>query len=438
MAERVRERSRQLIERAEASIPGGVNSPVRAYKAVGTHPTFISRAEGSKIYDVDGNEYVDYVASYGPLILGHAHPKVVDAIRRAAALGSSFGGPTEGEVRLAETIAEAVPGIEKVRLVNSGTEATMSALRLARAATGRSMAVKFSGCYHGHVDSLLIQAGSGAATLGVPSSPGVTPNQAGETLVAPYNDLEAVEALFEQYGDKIAAVIVEPVAGNMSVVPPAPGFLEGLRELTRRRGALLIFDEVITGFRVSYGGAQGLYGVIPDLTCLGKIIGGGLPVGAYGGPGELMDQMAPAGPVYQAGTLSGNPLCVAAGQATLDLLKEGGDDLYRALEEKAAWLNRRIQEEADRAGVALTTTQVGSLCGWFFKEGGVRDYESVAEADTARYARFFRAMLQRGVNLAPSQFEAVFVSVAHSEEDLERTAKAAAESLREAAREEGP
>lgn len=434
----MRERSKQLIERAEASIPGGVNSPVRAYKAVDTHPTFISHAQGSKIFDVDGNEYVDYIASYGPLILGHAHPKVVEAIRRAAEKGSSFGGPTEGEVRLAETIAQAVPGIEKVRLVNSGTEATMSALRLARAATGRSMTVKFTGCYHGHVDALLIQAGSGAATLGVPSSPGVTAKQAEETLTAPYNDLEAVKALFDQYGEEIAAVIVEPVAGNMSVVPPLPGYLEGLREITRKHGALLIFDEVITGFRMSYGGAQALYGVTPDLTCLGKIIGGGLPVGAYGGPRELMDQMAPAGPVYQAGTLSGNPLCVAAGQATLDILKEGGDDFYRALEEKAAWLNRHIKAEAERAGVALTVTQAGSLCGWFFKEGDVRDFETVATADTARYARFFRAMLQRGVNLAPSQFEAVFVSAAHTQDDLERTVSAAAESFQEVAAAERP
>ena len=435
MAERVRERSRQLFERAGASIPGGVNSPVRAYRAVGTHPTFIARGEGSRVYDVDGNEYIDYVASYGPLILGHAHPRVVEAIRRAAGAGTSFGAPTEAEVRLAETIADAVPGIEKVRLVNSGTEATMSALRLARAATGRSLTVKFAGCYHGHVDSLLIQAGSGAATLGIPSSPGVTAKQASETLVAPYNDLAAVEALFDRYGDDIAAVIVEPVAGNMSVVPPQPGFLEGLRELTRRRGALLIFDEVITGFRLNYGGAQALYGVIPDLTCLGKIIGGGLPVGAYGGPRELMDRMAPAGPVYQAGTLSGNPLSVAAGQATLDVLKEGGADLYRSLEEKAAWLNRHVKEEADRAGVPLAVTQAGSMCGWFFTAGEVRDFESVSRADTARYARFFRAMLQRGVCLAPSQFEAVFVSAAHTEADLERTAEAAAEALREATQE---
>ncbi len=425
MADSVRDRSKGLLERATKSIPGGVNSPVRAYQAVGTHPVFVERASGCKIYDVEGNEYIDFVSSYGPLILGHAHPQVVDALKVAATNGTSFGAPTEGEVRLAEEIVAAVPSIEKVRLVNSGTEATMSALRLARAATGRSKILKFTGCYHGHVDALLIQAGSGAATLGVPSSPGVTPGQAQETLTVPYNDLAAVEEVFRQWGEEIAAVIVEPVAGNMGVVPPAPDFLSGLRTLTDRHGALLIFDEVITGFRVAYGGAQELYGIKPDLTCLGKIIGGGLPVGAYGGRADLMDQMAPAGPVYQAGTLSGNPLCVAAGLATLSYLRDNAAMLYQDLDAKAAWLSEQVAEHARAAGVPLTQTRVGSLCGWFFTDQPVRDFDSVASCDTEGFARFFRKMLSSGVYLAPSQFEAVFISAAHTWDDLEEAAEAA-------------
>lgn len=430
MAEPVRAASKSLIERAVGSIPGGVNSPVRAYKAVGTHPVFVASAKGSKLYDVDGNEYIDYVASYGPLLLGHAHPVVVDAVVGAARKGTSFGAPTEGEVLLAEEIVAAVPSIERVRLVNSGTEATMSALRLARAATGRSKIVKFTGCYHGHSDGLLIEAGSGAATLGIPSSPGVTPQQAGETLVAPYNDVEALTNLFAAWGSEIAAVIVEPIAGNMGVVPPEPGYLEAVRALTERAGAILIFDEVITGFRVAYGGAQSLYGIRPDLTCLGKVIGGGLPVGAYGGRADLMDQMAPAGPVYQAGTLSGNPLCVAAGRATLGYLRAHQDTLYKELDEKSAWLTGAVQEAAREAGVPLTVTRVGSMCGWFLTPESVRDYRTVAASDTAGFSVFFRKMLSLGVYLAPSQFEAVFVSAAHSTGDLERTAEAAKQAMR--------
>lgn len=433
MALHVRETSKRLFERAVKSIPGGVNSPVRAFKAVGTHPVFVERALGSKIYDVDGNEYIDYVASYGPLILGHSHPEVVEAVQRAARGGTSFGAPTEAEIALAEEIKAALPSIERVRLVNSGTEATMSALRLARAATGRSKIVKFIGCYHGHVDSLLIQAGSGAATLGVPSSPGVTAAQASETLLLPYNDLAAAEALFEREGDAIAAVIVEPVAGNMSVVPPQPGFLAGLRTLTQKHGALLIFDEVITGFRLTYGGAQTLYGIEPDLTCLGKIIGGGLPVGAYGGRADLMDQMAPSGPVYQAGTLSGNPLCVAAGRATLAVLKREGERLYQELDRRAALLCQEVERAAREAGVPFTTTRVASLCGWFFTDAPIRDYASVATADTEGYAVFFRKMLSLGVYLAPSQFEAVFLSAAHTDLDLERTVEAARVAFKEVA-----
>ena len=430
MVDAVRKRSADWIARANESIPGGVNSPVRAYKAVGTHPVFVERASGSKVYDIDGNEYIDYVSSYGPLILGHAHPDIVAAIRDAAARGTSFGAPTQGEVALAEAIIEAVPSIEKVRLVNSGTEATMSALRLARAATGRRKIVKFSGCYHGHVDALLIEAGSGAATLGIPSSPGVTESQASETLIAPYNDVEGVRRLVAEHGDEIAAVIVEPVAGNMGVVPPAGGYLEALRSLTRQCGALLIFDEVITGFRVAYGGAQALYGIEPDLTCLGKIIGGGLPVGAYGGRRDLMDQMAPQGPVYQAGTLSGNPLCVAAGLATLGLLRSRGDAFYQELETKSAALTQGIATVAKEAGVALTTTRVGSLNGWFLTDGPITDYASVARSDAEGFAVFFRKMLSLGIYLAPSQFEAVFVSSAHSDADIDKTVAAAREAFK--------
>ncbi|MBO8142142.1 MAG: glutamate-1-semialdehyde 2,1-aminomutase [Firmicutes bacterium] len=412
-------------------MPGGVNSPVRAFRAVGGTPLFIERGDGALIWDLDGRSYIDYVGSWGPLILGHAHPKVVEAVRRAAALGTSFGAPNRWELRLAELIVEAVPSVERVRLVNSGTEATMSALRLARAFTGRNRIVKFAGCYHGHVDGLLVQAGSGATTLGVPDSPGVTPAVAAETIIAPYNDLAAVERLFDQHGDEIAAVIVEPVAGNMGLIPPRPGFLAGLRELSARHGTLLIFDEVITGFRVARGGAQALYGVQPDLTCLGKVIGGGLPIGAYGGRADIMELVAPAGPVYQAGTLSGNPLAAAAGAATLEVLTEEG--VYERLEESGRTLAEGLAQQAREAGVPLRVTRVGSCLGLFFTGEEVTDYDSARRADGRLYAAFFHGMLARGVYLPPAQFETAFVSLAHGPEQLERTVAAAGEAFREAA-----
>ncbi|MGB9886400.1 MAG: glutamate-1-semialdehyde 2,1-aminomutase [Moorellales bacterium] len=416
-------RSRELFRRAQRVIPGGVNSPVRAFRAVGGTPPFIVRGEGAYIYDVDGNRYLDYVGSWGPLILGHRHPRVIAALQNALATGTSFGAPTEGEVRLAERLTEAMPGLEMVRLVNSGTEATMSALRLARAYTGSEKIVKFEGCYHGHADCLLVRTGSGALTLGVPTSPGVPPGVLADTLVLPYNDLDALTALFARLGREIAAAIVEPVAGNMGCVPPEPGFLEGLRRLTRENGSLLIFDEVITGFRLTYGGAQTYYGVQPDLTCLGKIIGGGLPVGAYGGRGEIMERVAPAGPVYQAGTLSGNPLAVAAGTATLDELK--ATNPYPELERRAGLLAAGLQEAASQAGVEVTVNRIGSMMTVFFHPGPVRNAASVGQSDTRRYARFFHSMLQSGIYLPPSQFECWFLSVAHTEQDIELTLEAA-------------
>lgn len=409
----MREKSEALLARASKSIPGGVNSPVRAYRAVGGAPPFIARGRGSHIWDADGIEYIDYVCSWGPLLLGHCHPEVAEAVREALAGGASFGAPTEREVELAEAIVEAVPSIEMVRLVNSGTEATMSALRLARAVTQRDLVVKFEGCYHGHVDSLLVKAGSGVATLGIPDTAGVPQAFADSTIALPFNSAAAVAECFERRGERIAAVIVEPVAGNMGCVPPAPGFLESLRELTLRYGALLIFDEVMTGFRVAYGGAQERYGVRPDLTTLGKVIGGGLPVGAYGGRRELMSLVAPAGPVYQAGTLSGNPLAVAAGLAMLRTLK-ARPQIYAELEEKGARL-----EAAAPAGT--TVNRVGSMITWFFTESPVTDYESAQRSDRERFARFFRAMLENGVYLPPSQFEAAFLSAAHTDSDIERT-----------------
>jgi glutamate-1-semialdehyde 2,1-aminomutase len=423
-------RSDELMERARKLIPGGVNSPVRAFRAVGGHPRFIARASGSRIWDVDGREYVDYVGSWGPMILGHSHPEVLAAVVEAAAAGTSFGAPTEREIVLAEMVIAAVPSIEKVRMVNSGTEATMSAIRLARAATGRDDIVKFNGCYHGHADGLLVKAGSGALTLGVPDSPGVPADYAKHTLVAEYNHLDTVEALFERNRGKIAAVIVEGVPGNMGVVPPEPGFLQGLRNLTRREGALLIFDEVMSGFRVALGGAQERFGIDPDLTTLGKVIGGGLPVGAYGGRADLMSQVSPEGPVYQAGTLSGNPLAMAAGIATLGLLRKKG--AYEALEKSSAALARGMGEIAARLGVPVELNRCGAMFTGFFTAGPVRDFAGASASDTARFGRYFSAMLAQGIYLAPSQFEAAFVSLAHDGEDVARTLEAHEKALRAA------
>ena len=419
--------SKALFEAASRLIPGGVNSPVRAFRGVGGDPFFVAHGKGARIWDVDGRSYLDFLGSWGPLILGHAAPPVVAAIAETAARGTSYGAPTGLEVEMAEAITTAFPSIELVRLVSSGTEAAMSAIRVARGATGRPLLVKFDGCYHGHADSLLVKAGSGGATLSIPDSAGVPAPLAQLTLTAPFNDLDAVRTLFRERGREIAAVIVEPIAGNMGVVPPQPGFLEGLRELTLAYGAVLIFDEVITGFRVAYGGAQELYGVRADLTCLGKVIGGGLPVGAYGGSRHLMNHVAPLGSVYQAGTLSGNPLAVAAGLATLSELRAG--DVYRRLDTLGGELERGLRAAADQARVPLTVNRVGSMLTGFFCEGPVTDYASAKRADTKRYARYFHGMLERGVFLAPSQFEAAFVSLAHSDEDIALAARVAAQAL---------
>ncbi|TDA69342.1 MAG: glutamate-1-semialdehyde-2,1-aminomutase [Clostridia bacterium] len=422
------DRSRELFARAKEVIPGGVNSPVRAFRAVGAEPVFIQSGRGSRLVDADGREYIDYVCSWGPLILGHRPQPVVEAVRRVLAeVGTSFGAPTELEVLLAGEIIAAVPSVEMVRLVNSGTEATMSALRLARAYTGRDKIVKFAGCYHGHADYLLVEAGSGALTLGVPSSPGVPAAFARETLTAQYNDLDSVEALFRQYPEEIAAVIVEPVAGNMGCIPPASGFLPGLRRLTQEYGSLLIFDEVITGFRVARGGAQERYGVLPDLTCLGKIIGGGLPVGAYGGRKDIMEMVAPAGPVYQAGTLSGNPLAVAAGLATLEELRR--PDTYDKLETLGERMEQGISQALARNNIPGTVNRVGSLFTLFFHAGPVGDYAAATASDTNRFAAFFRGLLNWGIYWPPSQFESVFISLAHTPEDIDRTVAAVEKSL---------
>jgi len=424
-------RSEQAWQEAQRYLAGGVNSPVRAFRAVGGTPPFIQRGAGARLYDLDGNEYIDYVCSWGALIAGHAHPDVVERLQRAVERGTSYGAPTELETALARRVVELFPSIELVRFVNSGTEATMSAIRLARAATGRAKIVKFTGCYHGHADPLLATAGSGLLTFGIPSSPGVTPGTAADTISLPYNRLEPVEEAFSQAGGEIAAVIVEPVAGNMGVVPPAEGFLQGLREITRAYGALLIFDEVITGFRLAPGGAQELYGVQPDLTCLGKVLGGGLPVGAYGGRRELMELLAPLGPVYQAGTLSGNPLAMEAGLATLELLRRPG--AYERLEALSARLADGLRLASEQAGVPVAVNRAGSMLTAFFTSGPVTSYETATLADTARYARFHQAMLRRAVYLAPSQFEAAFVSLAHGDEEIDRTLEAAGEALREIA-----
>ena len=400
-------------------MPGGVNSPVRAFRAVGGDPVFIASGKGSRITDVDGASYIDYVGSWGPLIVGHCHPEVMDALEKTLSTGTSFGASTAGEVELADAVHQAFPSVERVRLVNSGTEATLSALRVARAATGREKILKFEGCYHGHADSLLVKAGSGVATLGLPDSPGVPRALAELTLTAPYNDLGALEEMFRVHRNELAAAIAEPVAGNMGCVPPLPGFLERLRDLTAEQGAVLIFDEVMTGFRVGYGGAQQRYGIRPDLTTLGKIIGGGLPVGAYGGKAALMDLVAPAGPVYQAGTLSGNPLAVAAGIKTLELLRRPG--FYERLSAVSEELTAGLASEAARAGVVLTLNRVGSMFTAFFSPGPVTDYASARKSDTAAFGRFFRTLLDRGVYFPPSQFEAAFVSAAHTAEDVALT-----------------
>lgn len=416
------ETCQRLFEEASKYIPGGVNSPVRSFRSVGGNPVFAARAQGPYLWDADGNRYVDYICSWGPMILGHAHPEVLEAIGGAMRQGTSYGVSTGLEVELAKEICAALPSVEMVRLVNSGTEATMSALRLARGYTGRHKIVKFAGCYHGHSDSLLVKAGSGALTLGVPDSPGVTPGTAADTIILPYNDPGAVEGLFAEKGSEIAALIVEPVAGNMGVVLPEPGFLETLRRVTSQHGALLIFDEVITGFRLSYGGAQGHYGIQPDLTCLGKVIGGGLPVGAYGGRREIMQRVAPSGPVYQAGTLSGNPLAVAAGLAMLRALKRPG--VYEELQRKGQALAQGLEEVIKRLGLPCTVNSIGSVCTLFFTNQRVRDFATALTSDTKMFARFFAGMLDEGFLLPPSQFEAWFVSLAHTDDDIAATVEA--------------
>ena len=420
-------RSRKLYAEAQKVIPGGVNSPVRAFRAVGLEPLFVSKAKGSKVYDADGGAYIDYVSSWGPMILGHAHPQVRKAMSQVLSKGWSYGAATELEVRLAQKVSAAVPSMEMVRMVSSGTEAAMSALRVARSFTGRDKIIKFEGCYHGHADSFLVKAGSGAITFGIPDSAGVPASLAADTLVAPYNDLEAVQALFSQNPSQIACVVVEPIAGNMGIVLPREGFLKGLEKACRDHGALLIFDEVITGFRLIYGGVQKIFGITPDLTCLGKIIGGGMPVGAYGGRREVMEKIAPLGPIYQAGTLSGNPLAMTCGLETLDILRQ--KDVYKKLDLLARELCRGLEDLAREKGIPARINRSGSMFTLFFTGDEVFDYSSAKKADAGKYAKYFQGMLQAGVWLPPSQFEACFVSLAHTARDIEGTLKAAASAL---------
>ena len=417
------DKSKSLFERAQKLIPGGVNSPVRACRSVGIDPLFIQRAKGCHVFDADGNQYIDYIGSWGPMILGHGHPAVVEAVTKALEKGTSYGAPTEVEIELAQMIVDAVPSVEMVRMVNSGTEATMSAVRLARAATGRDMILKFDGCYHGHADTLLVDAGSGVATLSIPGSPGVPKASVDFTLSAPFNDAAAVEQLMEEKGGDIAAIIVEPVAGNMGLVAPSPGFLEKLRSLCDKHGSLFILDEVMTGFRVALGGAQQRFGITPDLSCFGKVIGGGLPVGAYGGRADLMSMIAPQGPVYQAGTLSGNPLAMAAGIATLKEIARPG--FYDALEQTSLALFDGLKRAADKHGVAVCGDRVGSMLGLYFNGDFVRDFKDAKKSNLERFSQYYRAMLAKGVYLAPSQFEAAFVSAAHDQKAVEETIAAA-------------
>lgn len=421
-------KSQKLFESAKSLIPGGVNSPVRAFKAVGGNPIFIEKAKGSKIYDVDGNSYIDYVLSWGPLILGHAHPKVISALKSAAAKGTSYGAPTKLENDLANMILKAYPSMDKVRMVNSGTEAAMSAIRAAGGFTKRDIVVKFEGCYHGHSDGLLVRAGSGAATFGIPDSAGVPESYAKNTVVIPFNDIEVLRKTIDKEWSSIACVIVEPVAGNMGCVLPKPGFLETIRELTAKYGIILVFDEVMTGFRVAYGGAQKYYRIKPDMTCLGKVIGGGLPVGAYGGKNEIMSMISPEGPVYQAGTLSGNPLAMTAGIETLKILSAKSS--YKKLERLAALLEKGLIDASKKAGVSVKFYRAGTMFCTYFTDKEITDYQTAKNSDTEKFARFFRGMLNRGVYLAPSQFEAGFISLAHTEKDIETTVKAAYESFK--------
>lgn len=431
------EKSAAAFAEAKKLMPGGVNSPVRSYRSVDCNPPFIARAEGSHIYDIDGNDYIDYVGSWGPMVVGHAHPQVVKALQEAAARGTSYGAPTLIESQLAKKVMEVYPSIEVIRMVNSGTEATMSALRLARGYTHRNKIVKFIGCYHGHSDSLLVKAGSGMATFGVPDSPGVTPGTAQDTITIPYNDFEAVKEVFAEQGQEIAAIIVEPVAGNMGLVLPKPGYLDLLRKVTEDNGALLIFDEVMCGFRASLGGAQAAYAIKPDLTCLGKIIGGGLPVAAYGGRREIMEQISPAGPVYQAGTLSGNPLAMTAGLETLKIItaqpEPGEPDYSRVLTIKTKKLVLGVAQKAKEAGVTLQVQQAGSMFGFFFSPVEVVDYETSAAADQEAFKVWFKAMLEQGIYIAPSQFETLFMSGAHTDEEIDRTIEAAGKALQQVA-----